>query len=454
MLNRLFTSALALSLIGLAGCDVFDDDDDTVIVETASFRVLHASPDAPDVNVLVDGAALVEGAPFKAGTGFNVVAAGTYSVQVDGIVPGGTATVIGPADLTFDANTETTIIAAGNLVDIAPLVVTNPRTAVPNGEVRATVVHASPAAPPVDVYVTEPGADLAASAPLGTFSFGETLGPAEVPAGDYQVRVTLENDPATVVYDSGTLTLPDGLDVLIAAVDNTTTGAAPISLVALDDAGASEILDVDTPAALRVIHNSPDAPAVDVVVDDNFAQPLIEDLEFPNVAPNPTDFVAVPAGDYNVKVTVANDPGVIAIDADLSLDAGVEYSVYAVDFLADIDAQVLVDDRRPVATEAKVRILHGSPSAGDVDIYVTAPGTDITTVDPTFAAVPFRAETGYVGLAGGTYTVTVTPAGDDSVAAIGPLDITIADGGVYTAVARDPLPGQTDLGLILLDDFN
>ncbi|MEO0614661.1 MAG: DUF4397 domain-containing protein [Pseudomonadota bacterium] len=448
MLRKFFAPVLALALLSVAGCDVFDDDDDDVVLESATIRVLHASPDAPDVNVLIDGDTFVAGAPYKAGTGFSVVRPGTYSVQVDGITPGGTATVIS-ADVTLDADTETTVIAAGDVANIAPLLITNERSAVTGGNLRATVVHAAPDAPTVDVFVTAPSADLAASAPLGTFSFGESLGPVEVPAGDYQIRVTLAGAPGSVVYDSGTLSLADGLNLLLAAVENTGPGDAPISLVVLDGAGAGEIADTNTPAALRVIHNSPDAPPVDVVVDDGFAAPLIEDLEFPDF----TGFVEVPGADYNVKVTVANDPGVIAIDADLTLVAGTTYSVYAMDFLATIQPLVLVDDPRAIATEARVRIVHGSPTAQNVDIYVTAPNTDIATVDPTFADVPFLAETGYTPLAGGTYTVTVVPAGT-TTAAIGPIDITIADGGIYTAVARDPLPGSTDLGLILLDDFN
>ncbi|MEM7451416.1 MAG: DUF4397 domain-containing protein [Pseudomonadota bacterium] len=452
MMRKFLAPVLALGLLAVAGCDVFDDDDDNVVLESATIRVLHASPDAPDVNVLIDGDTFVAGAPFKAGTGFSVVRPGNYSVQVDGITPGGTATVIS-ADITLDADTETTVIAVGGVANIAPLLVTNERSAVAGGNFRATVVHAAPNAPAVDVYVTAPGADLSASAPLGSFSFEGSLGPVDVAAGDYQISVTVAGDATAIVFDSGTITIPDGANLLLAAVENTGPGASPISLVVLDGAGASEILDTNTPAALRVIHASPDAPAVDVVVNDGFAAPLIEDLEFPNPAPNAVDYVEVPAADYNVKVTVANDPGVIAIDADLTLDAGVNYSVYAVDFLANIAPLVLVDDPRAIATEARVRIVHASPTAQNVDIYVTAPGTDIATVDPTFPDVPFQAETGYTPLAGGTYTVTVVPAGT-TTAAIGPIDITIADGGVYTAIARDPLPGSTDLGLILLDDFN
>ncbi|MEN7343030.1 MAG: DUF4397 domain-containing protein, partial [Pseudomonadota bacterium] len=445
----------AMMATALAGCGIIDDDDDSAPAAiqpdeppAAGLRVLHASPDAPAVNVLIDGAITVENADYKAGTGFLTVTPGTYSVQVDGLTPGAATTVIGPVDITLESATNYSVIAIGEVASIAPLIISNPQTAVNAGNVRLEVVHAAPNAPSVSVFATAPGADLTAETPVGTFAFGESLGPIEVPGGDYQVRVTIADDPATVVYDAGTLTLAAGADLLLSAVENTGNGTSPISLVGLDGTGAIEFLDVSTPASLRVIHNSPDAPPVDIVVNDGFAAPLVEDLAFPDF----TGFVDVPAADYNVKVTPANDAGTVVIDADLTLDAGTEYSVYAIGPLATIGAQVLVDDRRSIATQAKVRIIHGSPSAGNVDIFVTEPGTDITTVAPAFTDVPFQAETGYVSLAAGSYDVTVTPTGM-TTAAIGPATITIANGGVYTAVARDPLPMATELGLILLDDF-
>ena len=212
MLRKFFAPVLALGLLAVAGCDVFDDDDDNVILESATIRVLHASPDAPDVNVLIDGDTFVAGAPFKAGTGFSVVRPGNYSVQVDGITPGGTATVIS-ADVTLEADTETTVIAVGGVANIAPLLITNERSAVAGGNFRATGVHAAPNAPAVDGYVTAPDADLAASAPLGSFSFQGSLGPVDVAAGDYQIRVTVAGDASAVVFDSGTVTIPDGANL-------------------------------------------------------------------------------------------------------------------------------------------------------------------------------------------------------------------------------------------------
>lgn len=448
-MKYLFRLSLAVMALGLAACDSSSNSSAPVPPPAATFdlQVLHASPDAPAVDVVVRGNTVLEGVDYKQGSGRFQFIEGALNIAVEGILPSGNVPVIGPVDLNFSGDNIYTIVAVNDVANIAPVVVAQPRTAVSAGSARLNVLHAAAAAPQVDVFVTTPGADLTATAPVGSFAFEETIGPAEVAAGDYQIRVTPAGDPATVVFDSGTITLADGDDLFVAAVPNTGGGNAPISLVALTGSGSAEILDKDTPASLRVFHTSPDAPAVDVVVNDGFGAPLIEDLAFPNFV----GYVDVPAADYNVKVTPANNAGVIVIDADLSLAAGQSYDVLAVGELAAIEPLVLNDDPRVVNTEAKVRIVHASPTAQDVDIYVAAPGTDITTIAPAFAGVPFKASTGYVSLPAGSFEVTVTPTGT-TMPAIGPATFEFANGDVLTVVARDAAGGGAPLNVIVASD--
>ena len=47
--------------------------------------MLHASPDAPAVNVLVDGAETLAGVDYKAASAELEITEGTHSIQVDGI---------------------------------------------------------------------------------------------------------------------------------------------------------------------------------------------------------------------------------------------------------------------------------------------------------------------------------------------------------------------------------
>jgi len=349
-MSRIRTLLLASAAVSMAACSSSDDFDTAVVQEsipqTATVQVLHASSDAPAVNVAVDGSVLFPSIDYKQGSSRLNVVPGTYSIQVDGITPGGDVTVIGPVDLTFDADTLYTVAAVGKVGDgsIEAVVLDQPRTSVAAGSARAFVLHGASEAPAVDVYVTTPGADLAGTAPLGSFSYKESLGPVEVAAGDYQIRVTLAGDAASVVYDSGTITLNDGDDLLLSAVNSTsdqntdTTVASPISLAVLTESGSAEILDALTPARLRVVHASADAPNVDVIANDTVT--LVSDLAFPDATP----IVAVDPATYNVKVTAAGNASAVVIEADLTFEAGVTYDVLAVNELASIEPLVLTDD--------------------------------------------------------------------------------------------------------------
>ncbi|KKO45646.1 hypothetical protein WG68_09710 [Arsukibacterium ikkense] len=451
----------ALLTVSLAGCFNSSSDLPTPTpppppppppVVDATLRVVHASFDAPAVNISVNGDVVIENLAYGSSSVNFSLPPADYAVAVDAILPGegNTVTVIDVPALALDEATNYKVFAVGLVADdtLAPLVVTSDVADLAAGNVRVQVVHAASAAPTVDVHVTAPDADL--GAPLATLAFTEFTGALDVPAGEYRVRITLPGTD-TVVFDSNTLELAGGMDLVVAAINSEYSGASPVSLIAVTPEGdVLPILDDGTTSSLRVVHNVSDAPAVDIVVNDNFAQPLVSALAFPDF----TGYVTPAPGDYNVKVAVAGTETAV-IDADVTLEDGKFYTVLAVGSLSDaddfaIEPLILVDNPRTVATEARVRLVHGSTLAGNVDIYVTADG-DISEAMPAFSDVPYKAETGYVPLAAGEYFVTVTPTGTKT-AAIETGALMLDANKIYTAIARDGA-GLMGVGLTVMDGF-
>lgn len=445
---------MLIAFLGMAGCSSNDNDNDDVVTPPApvamtKIQVIHASPDAPKVDLILDGAEIAGDVDYKQATAVTEIPAGSHTAEVKAILPDGT-TIDAFAAVTADLAQDIiySVLAVNNTENLEALILTRPDTSVTAGNARVQIVHAAPQAPMVDIYVTEPEADLVQSSALATASFKDSLDAVEVSAGDYQVRITLAGDSDTVVYDSGTITLPNGADYLIAAVENTGSGDQPVNLLLASPSGAIELLDAATPTAVRVIHGSADAPAVDIVANDNFDAPLIEDLAFTEFV----GYVDLAADMYNVKVVPTGSATPVVIDADLDLAAGIFYNVLATDNLATIQPLVFTADNRRIATEAKLRIIHGSPTASNVDIYLVPPGTDISTVSPTLTDVPFLADTDFLSVTAGSYDVVVTGVGSND-AAIGPATVTLDNSGIYTVIARDAEGGGAPLGLILLDDF-
>lgn len=414
-------------------------------------QAIHAVPDAPPVNLTV-GTSTVSGIDFKGSIGAIGIEPGTLSVSVDAIDADGTIPGVIAADYPFAADTITTIVAVGSTATIQPLIFEQPLTGVTAGNARVAVLHGAEGAGAVDVFVSAAGVAPVAADLLGTFDFLGDLGPVEVPAGDYLITVTDGGVGGTVLYDA-TVSLAAGLDAVLVATPTTAAGmtsTAPISLVghARNAAASVEFKDDDDPAFIRVVHLSPDAPAVDVHADAD-PTPFVAGLAFPDatpiveVEPDTYDVEVSPAGGYPGTVVIPDDGSAI----ELTLDAGTTTNVLAVGLLASIEAITATDDPRSIATYAKVRLIHASPTAGDVDVYVTAPGvTDLSGETPVATDVAFKDNSGFVPLdnvadpGAADYDITITAAGS-TTAAIGPVPLEIADGDVITIIARDEVGG-------------
>ena len=454
--------SVALTPLFLVGCGS-DDPEPTLVTTTTApppvpvladpqVRVVHASADAPTVNILANGVVLngLSNVDYQQASGLFSVGADDYTLAVEANTPAGGAQVLS-LNASLEGEMVYNVIAAGSVAagNLEALVVANQQSDVTAGNARVQIVHAARNAPTVDIYVTAPGDAIDAAQPLVTLSYSENTGYVEVPAGDYRVRVTPVG-AKVVAYDSGTLALGDGADLLIAATTNVATGSSPISLLINDGASTSVALDANSPAHIRAIHGVADAPAVDVVA--NNALVLFDGAPFLGV----TGYLPVPADTYLIDVRADADESIVPIDdASVTLEAGMFYTALANNSLANIDLDLIVDMPRPVATAAQVRIFHASEATPAVDIYVTANG-DIADAEPAFSNVSYNtgalAETGYVELGAGSYVVTVTPTGTKD-AAIETGILNLQAGNIYTAIAVNGNMAGDPPQLILADDF-
>jgi hypothetical protein len=194
------------------------------------------------------------------------------------------------------------------------------------------------------------------------------------------------------------------------------------AVLVLSLALATSALAQSDMARVRVVHASPDAPAVDVWVNGSVA---FSNAPFKGV----TDYASLGAGSYQVQVTPTGATTPIVIDATLDLAAGTDYTVVAVGLLADIEPLVLVDNNSaPAAGKAHVRFVHASPDAPAVDIAVANGGPVL------FSNVPFKGVGDYLPVDAGTYDLEARVAGTTTVALSVP-GVQLDEGTVYTIFA-------------------
>lgn len=175
--------------------------------------------------------------------------------------------------------------------------------------------HFSPDTPSVDVYVND---ELV----LADVSYRTMSDRRETETGTYDVEVTVAGDPDStmwadeVEFDGGNLT---GLAIGESSGENHELQPAIFE----DDLG-----DPGDDARVRLIHASPDAPAVDVTVDDGAAS-LFDDVDFGEAAAT-----EIQPSEYTLEVRRADpDDGELLATFDFSADSGSVHTAVATGYL-------------------------------------------------------------------------------------------------------------------------
>ncbi|MFN8294745.1 MAG: DUF4397 domain-containing protein [Chitinophagales bacterium] len=193
-------------------------------------------------------------------------------------------------------------------------------------------------------------------------------------------------------------------------------------------------------AKVNVVHASPDAPGVDLLVDGTKVNTSA--LSFPDN----TGYLTVNAGARNFKVNVSGTSTTV-INVTPTLTKNANYTVFAVDSVSKISPLLLTDDlTAPASGKAHVRFVHLSPNAPAVDVAVASSGAVV------FANKSFKEYTAFTPLDAGSYNLDVRVAGTSTVALVLPT-ITLQAGKIYTVFAKGFLGGvgaqALDAGIIV-----
>jgi hypothetical protein len=399
--------------------------------DTARVRVVHASPDAPAVDVYLDGS-LVDGlsnVPFFTASGYLDIPAGERRIQVTPAGAGPEQAVI-DANVPFTGGNAYTIAAVGLLENLSPQVIEDDLSDVGGSEARVSVYHFSPDAPAVDVKLAD-GTIL-----LDGIGFGDAS-TDEVDAGTYDLLVTPAGAAEPVVIDLSGTTLEGGSTYDVFAYGTLANIAPALSVNgapvnAGGSAPAPEPTATPAPtqpagtAQVSVVHASPDAPAVDIYLNDAEA---LSDVGFFTAS----DYLDVPAGDQRIRVVPAGaSPDEAVIDGVFTFNPNSAYTVAAIGNLDNIQAVSFEDDLSSTpAGEARVSVFHFSPDAPAVDVKL-ADGTVL------FSNLAFGS--GVEGtVPAGTYDIIVTPAGATEPVVIDLAGTTVEAGNLYNVYATGPL---------------
>ena len=348
-LSRFLLAVGCAITVLLNGCGKSSD-------ENANVRALNLISGATGVNIEAGGVTILSNGTFESLSGYNGVGGGSQEFKV---------TIAGNAGNLIDtiyglsSGIDYSYITTGTLGAATAVLIGDPFLS-PGDNVAFRVLNLSLLAPSMDVYLTPPGADLAAATPVVTAAgYGLVTAFVNTTAGNLELRIT-STGTKDVIYDAA-VTLPVGTGQTVVAYGRGSGKLVNVALLASGTEGA--IVDSQL-AQFKVANGTAVAAPLNVLVD---GVPAVSNLAFGAVAPYQT----LASGVRQITVESSATPGAALLSVAPNFVPATDTSIVLSGTAGALDALVLTDSNPIVAPgRAQLRVVNMSPDFAAVDVYV------------------------------------------------------------------------------------
>lgn len=205
--------ALCLAIVLVIGCGGGSGSS-----TTQQLRIVTASPDAPPVDILIDGTQVATSLAYTNSTAYQAVKSGSRHIQALTV---SNSTSVFDQSISITASGNETLLLTGPVAKMQSLLLTDGATnsTITTGEGKVRVVNASQTMGAADVYIVNAGASLTGAMPVSAgLEFDKATDYALQSIGDFQVFMT---QPGTrnLYLNTGPLDLTQSQFKTVVAVD-------------------------------------------------------------------------------------------------------------------------------------------------------------------------------------------------------------------------------------------
>jgi hypothetical protein len=364
--RRDFCALLGLGALGLAGCG---GEGVGASANNTRIRVLNLMPDATSMQLqLDDDTPIVSGLPFEGIAEYQTVTDGVREFKVS--VDNGASLLIDITG-TLLLGVDYTYIVYGPVEAAHSTLVVDTTILTPDGGTFAMrVINLANTAAAVDIYLTNPGVDLGATAAAlrgATYTQVTAFLPVTNQA-NFEFRIT-PNNTKDVVFDALNVNFDDKSIVQMVVFATGSSQLVRAAILNIDGlgmttGGSGQVYD-SLLAALKFINASSVPAPVNVFVDGVV---LLANVPFAGVS----NYQTILAGPHTVTVQSAATPGADLISIDTSLTPASDTSIVVSGPPGALQALVMQDNNLPAALgRARIRFVNSSPDLAAMDVYVS-----------------------------------------------------------------------------------